>query len=262
MSRRSRLLLASLALAVSVVPAADAQRLGPPQKRPKLAASADTNDATAYLALGTRELETAPDEAAAAFYWAARLDPSSADALYGRSVALAMRKATTLSTYLYPRSYKARTAKDMLVMDSLRFRALRLDPLFYPRFYTTAEYFWMTDEQQVPAVGPDIDSRGFHAQAGVMAVPRTIEVGLLFARIDGDTDVDAAELSEWRGVVGYYWQAHNLKLQADIGQLGYGANFATMSSRARQGLPGLGTRLVAGRSLNDTQVRVQLQLAF
>jgi phosphate-selective porin len=131
-----------------------------------------------------------------------------------------------------------------------------------PRFYTTAEYFWMTDEQQVPTTGPDIDSRGFHAQAGVMPIPRKVEVGILFARVNGNTDVEDAELSELRGVVGYYFQAHNLKLQADVGQLGYGANFATMSSRARQGLPALGTRLVSGTNLNDTQVRVQLQLAF
>jgi hypothetical protein len=127
---------------------------------------------------------------------------------------------------------------------------------------TTAEYFWMTDEQQIPTAGPDIDSRGFHAQAGVMPFPRKVDIGVLFARVNGNTDVDDAELSELRGVVGYYWQAHNLKLQADVGQLGYGANFAAMSSRARQGLPGLGTRLVTGRSLNDTQVRIQLQLAF
>jgi phosphate-selective porin OprO/OprP len=131
-----------------------------------------------------------------------------------------------------------------------------------PRFYTTAECFWMTDEQQIPVSGPDIDSRGFHAQAGVMPIPRKLEVGLLFARVDGNTDVDDAEVSELRGVVGYYWQAHNLKLQADAGQLGYGANFAALSSRARQGLPALGTRLGTGRSLNDTQVRVQLQLGF
>jgi hypothetical protein len=131
-----------------------------------------------------------------------------------------------------------------------------------PHFFTTAEYFWMTEEQQVPTIGPDIDSRGFHVQAGVMPIPRKMDVGILFAQINADTDVDDAELSELRGVVGYYFQGHNLKLQADVGRLGYGANFATMSSRARQGLPALGTRVVTGRSLNDTQVRVQLQLAF
>ncbi len=131
-----------------------------------------------------------------------------------------------------------------------------------PRFYTTAEHFWMTDEQQVPTVGPDIDSRGFHVQAGVMPVPRKMDVGILYGRVDGNTAVDDAELSELRGVFGYYWQAHNLKLQADVGQVGYGARYATLSSRARQGLPALGTRLASGRGLNDTQVRVQLQLAF
>ncbi len=131
-----------------------------------------------------------------------------------------------------------------------------------PRFYTTAEHFWMTDEQQVPAAGPDIDSRGFHVQAGVMPVPRKIDVGILYGRVTANTEVDDAEVSELRGVFGYHWQAHNLKLQADAGQVGYGARYSTLSSRARQGLPSLGTRLASGRGLNDTQVRVQLQLAF
>ncbi len=128
--------------------------------------------------------------------------------------------------------------------------------------FATAEHFWMTDEQEVPLTGRNIDSRGFHAQAGYMVIPRKVEVGILFGRIDGDTDVDDAAVTELRGVASYYWQAHNLKLQADMGQLGYGANFGALSSRARQGLPSLGTRLVSGRSLDDLQVRVQFQLAF
>lgn len=149
MPRFARLAIFVLALVAAAVPALDAQRLGPAEKkRPKLASSADTNDASAYLQHGTRVLEFSPDEAASAFYWAARLDPSSADALYGRSVALAMRKASTLSTYLYPRSYKARTTKEMLVMDSLRYRALRLDPLFYPKFYTIAERAFLRNENR------------------------------------------------------------------------------------------------------------------
>lgn len=138
--RRPLLLLGALgALVFADADTAAAQRLGPAQKRPKLAAGADTNDAGAYMALGTKVLENAPDEAAAAFYWAARLDPSSADALYGRSIALAMRKPTTLQNYLIPRNMKVRTGKDFLVIDSIYFRALRLDPLFYPRFYTVMQ---------------------------------------------------------------------------------------------------------------------------
>jgi phosphate-selective porin OprO and OprP len=130
------------------------------------------------------------------------------------------------------------------------------------RFYSTAEYFWMTDEQENPAEGPDVVSTGFHVQAGFMIIPRTTEVAIRYAAVEGDTDASDAGLTELRGVVGYYWQAHNLKLQADVGRIGYGANFAELSSRARQGLPALGPRLVSGTDLTDTQVRVQLQLAF
>ena len=120
----------------------------------------------------------------------------------------------------------------------------------------------MTDEQESPLSGPDIDSHGFHAQAGYMVVPRKVEFGALYSAIDPDTSVDDAALKEWRGVFGYYWQSHNLKLQADAGQLLYGSAFSTLSARARQGLPALGSRLVSNQKLTDTQLRVQLQLAF
>jgi phosphate-selective porin len=130
------------------------------------------------------------------------------------------------------------------------------------RFYSTAEHFWMIDEQANPVVGPDIDSRGYHAQASVMVVPKTTEVGVQYAWIAGNTNVDDSAVTEFRGVVSYYFQAHNLKLQADAGQVGFGPAFSTLSARARQGLPVLGPRLVSGEQLSDTQVRVQLTLIF
>ena len=131
-----------------------------------------------------------------------------------------------------------------------------------PRFYATAEHFWMTDEQQNPVSAPDLDSRGYHAQASVMVIPRRGEIGVQYARVDGNVDVDDAAVTELRGMFSYYWQAHNLKLQTDVGQVGYGANFAGLSSRARLGLPALGTRLVTGQDLSDTQLRVQWTLIF
>jgi hypothetical protein len=129
------------------------------------------------------------------------------------------------------------------------------------RLYSTAEYFWMTDEQENPSEGRDIDSRGFHAQAGYMIVPKVVDVGLLYARITPDIEVDDAATSELRGVFGHFWQAHGLKLQADVGTLAYESQFSTLSARARQGLTALGGRTSTG-SFRDTQVRVQLQLAF
>jgi hypothetical protein len=131
-----------------------------------------------------------------------------------------------------------------------------------PRVYATAEYFWMTEEQENPVRGRDIHSRGFHAQAGYLLLPKTTEVGVLVARVDGDTGVSRSDVDEVRAVVGYYWQAHNLKMQADIGRIGYGENFSAMPSRARQGLPALGARLVTSTRLEDTQLRVQFQVAF
>ena len=110
------------------------------------------------------------------------------------------------------------------------------------------------DEQENPVAGRTIDSHGFHAQASYMLLPRRLEAGVLFARITPDDDVDDAEVTELRGVVGYFWHSHNLKLQADIG--------GALSSRARQGLPSLGPRLVSGESLTDTQLRVQIQVSF
>lgn len=56
--------------------------------RPALPPEADTNDATAYYSFGASTIYAKPDTAAAAFYWATRLDPWRADAYYARSVAL------------------------------------------------------------------------------------------------------------------------------------------------------------------------------
>jgi phosphate-selective porin OprO and OprP len=160
------------------------------------------------------------------------------------------------------RAIKGRTASGV-VEDADNQLAYNLEFAFKaPRFYSTAEHFWMIDERQNPVTAADVDSRGFHVQGGVMVLPRRVDLGVLYARVTGDTSVDDAEVTEVRGVVGYYWQAHNLKLQADIGQVGYGSRFASLPSIARQGLPSLGTRLVAAEDLSDTQLRVQLTLTF
>jgi phosphate-selective porin len=131
-----------------------------------------------------------------------------------------------------------------------------------PRAFVTAEYFWMNDSQENPTAARDITSHGFHAQASYMMILKGLEAGLRYARITPDTSIDSADIDELRGVVGYYWYGHNLKLQGDAGLVGYEENVSALSSRARQGLPALGTRLTAGERLRDTQIRVQLQLAF
>ena len=94
-----RRLLSSLCLIVCAGSVAEAQRYGPAPKRPRDASIADSNDARAFLGYGQRIAEQDPDAASAAFYWAARLDPTSGDALYGLAMTRVMRSRTLLQNW-------------------------------------------------------------------------------------------------------------------------------------------------------------------
>jgi hypothetical protein len=52
--------------------------------RPELPRGADANDWEAYFDLGERHFWYRPAQAAAAFYWASRLDPTRAEPLFAR----------------------------------------------------------------------------------------------------------------------------------------------------------------------------------
>jgi hypothetical protein len=52
--------------------------------RPQLPRGADPNDWEAYFDLGDARFQRAPREAAAAFYWASRLDPTRSEPLFAR----------------------------------------------------------------------------------------------------------------------------------------------------------------------------------
>jgi phosphate-selective porin OprO and OprP len=137
------------------------------------------------------------------------------------------------------------------------------------RLFAAGEYFAMTDEQANPTSGADVDSNGWYAQVGWMVRPKTVELALRRAEIDPDTDNDNDRVTESRLGFAYYWKGHNLKLQADIGQIDYEAGSrayfptATTTTIQGRGLPNPGTRLSpATEDLSDMQVRVQLQLAF
>lgn len=69
-------------------------------ERPKLDANADTNNWEVYYEFGLRHLQRMPNRAYAAFYWASRLAPWTADPLYAQWVAFHMRDVTQFSRYL------------------------------------------------------------------------------------------------------------------------------------------------------------------
>ncbi len=127
------MILAVFAAVLAPGPAQALQAQRPEVERPRLQSGADTNDATAYYDLGVAQLERAPETAAAAFYWATRLEPSWATALYARRVAGLMAKPMLLVRYL-DGDREAIESREAQHLDSLLLRAQRIDPFFQRDF--------------------------------------------------------------------------------------------------------------------------------
>lgn len=118
------LLTAGLALGVP----AHAQEKIP--KRPRLAAGLDSNDAAAYLATGRKELDTDPEFAARAYWWASRIAPGSAEAMYGRAVATTLADRSLVTLYVDgPQNDGER--REYRAIDSLLITASLLDPFLH-----------------------------------------------------------------------------------------------------------------------------------
>ena len=105
-----------------------------PPKRPRLSADADTNSALAYYSHGVGTLTRDPEKAAAAFYWAARLDPTWAAPLYGQHASLLLSQTPiTLSDY-FTRRRVALRHPTLQRIDSLAYLALLKNPFVDRRF--------------------------------------------------------------------------------------------------------------------------------
>ncbi|MBW3571673.1 MAG: tetratricopeptide repeat protein [Gemmatimonadetes bacterium] len=126
---RSTLALVLTLAAVAAAPPLQAQRDAQTPRRPALA-SADTNDARAYLQFAAQNLNGRPREAADAYWWAYQLDPTSSDALYGRHAALLMSVPSRLVGYWNGERRVVRS-REVQAIDSLYFRALTMNPFMY-----------------------------------------------------------------------------------------------------------------------------------
>lgn len=125
-----KILAMALAAAAASTAAAHAQRVHEVPARPALWAGADTNSAGAYYLLGVQRLERDARGAAAAFFWAERLNPGWPDALYGRYVALLMSDPHRLEQYEEGRGGIERNP-EIRAIDSLYFRAVQRDPFLH-----------------------------------------------------------------------------------------------------------------------------------
>jgi tetratricopeptide (TPR) repeat protein len=128
-----RRILSFLVLLGLVAVPVHAQRAGEVPRRPRLAADADSNDARAYMQLAEQRLARSPREAADAFYWAYQLNPTLADAYYGRYTAQLMANPPLLVAYWDGERRLARNPQ-VLMLDSLYYRALTMDPLLYRKY--------------------------------------------------------------------------------------------------------------------------------
>jgi tetratricopeptide (TPR) repeat protein len=135
-----RVSLIAATLSVATALTLPAQRLGPAPKRPKIA-SADTNNARLYWDHAMSVFEKDPKAAAAAFYWSARIDPTSAQALYGRSVALTLSNQSLLTNMMS--TGRRRDSKEQREVDSLKLRAFMIDPFLYTQLEKRMLMAWV-----------------------------------------------------------------------------------------------------------------------
>jgi len=122
-----------LLITLLVVSPLEAQKRRDEPKRPELPAGTDVNDPVAYYRHGMSRLERAPKEAAAAFYWASRLDPERPELLYAQRVAHLISEPRRLYNYMLGVRRVVRS-KEIRALDSLYYRALMLDPYMYRQF--------------------------------------------------------------------------------------------------------------------------------
>lgn len=81
----------------------------------------------------------------------------------------------------------------------------------------SAEFF---ERQNVPTAGARFKDRGFDAQLGVFVVPKRLELAARYAEYDPSLD-KASDVRTEKGVaVGYFFNQHNHKIQADYRKLG------------------------------------------
>ncbi len=86
-----------------------------------------------------------------------------------------------------------------------------------------AEYFDRTNELEViddvdgdgTLDDDDFGSDGLHAQIGYFIIPKKLEVALRYASIDPNDAVSSDDLTERGIALNWFWNKHNLKLQAD-----------------------------------------------
>ena len=119
-----RLLLALLALVPLLAAPLGAQE---PLLPPKIDKNHDPNDWESYYDIGVDQLPRMAGKADAAFYWAARHDPTRAEPIFGRWVAFWMADVSEWPDYL-DGNLRVLEKHEVIAADSGRYRAWERNP--------------------------------------------------------------------------------------------------------------------------------------
>ncbi len=106
----------------------------------------------------------------------------------------------------------------------------------YKGFSAYAELFQASNDREIAA---DFDSEGLIAQVGYFVIPKRLELAVRLSEIDPDTDRDDNERTETGFAIGYFFNKHPHKLQADFREI---ENKAT--------------------NITDKEIRLQYQIIF
>jgi phosphate-selective porin OprO/OprP len=105
-----------------------------------------------------------------------------------------------------------------------------------------AEYMLGQAESQAVSSNNLVRGQSFYAQTGYMIIPGKLEAAVRYSYFDPNRDVANNSMTEQIGSVSYYFNKHNLKVQADVGNTH--------------------TQTGVGTSTDDMAYRVQAQIIF
>jgi phosphate-selective porin OprO/OprP len=100
---------------------------------------------------------------------------------------------------------------------------------------------YLLGQAEAQSNGHLLRAQGFYAQAGYTVIPKKLEVAFRYSYLDPDRTVTKDLVTETTGAVSYYFNKHNLKLQADVSDI---------HDQAK------------GTYIDDMQYRVQAQIIF
>jgi len=83
--------------------------------------------------------------------------------------------------------------------------------------FAQAEYFWGQGEGAT--TNNHVNAQGYYVQAGYCILPKRLEVAMRYSYLDPNWNVTNNLQTEVIGAVSYYFNNHNLKLQADVGNI-------------------------------------------